>query len=71
LLTSHAAEPKIIAGQAHACCTNCSILQQLNTPSILHAVRAAEQEVRDVIARYDVNGDGIIDYSEFLKVRCV
>ncbi|PRW33551.1 calcium-dependent kinase [Chlorella sorokiniana] len=30
--------------------------------------RMSEQEVRDVIARYDVNGDGIIDYSEFLKM---
>jgi len=34
----------------------------------MHFPGAAEQEVRDVIARYDVNGDGIIEYSEFLKV---
>lgn len=29
---------------------------------------AAETELREMIARYDVNGDGIIDYAEFLKV---
>lgn len=39
-----------------------SLLRHLAVPF------AAEQEVREVIARYDVNGDGIIDYSEFLKV---
>lgn len=32
------------------------------------AGRMAESEVKDMIARYDVNGDNQIDYSEFLKI---
>lgn len=30
----------------------------------------ADAEVSETLARYDTNGDGIIDYAEFLRVRC-
>lgn len=33
------------------------------------AGRMADDEVRELLARYDTNGDGQIDYGEFLKVR--
>ena len=33
--------------------------------------RMSESEVREMIERYDCNGNGVIDFAEFLEVRCV
>ena len=30
-----------------------------------------EEEVCEMIREFDVNGDGQIDYDEFVKVRCL